>query len=307
VRLVDWADEEGVQFGRSLLGSSAASGTLDLDEARALRSRDGLAIADALRPYGVDFERMTESRRRLANAAAYLELHIEQGPVLEDLGLPLGVVLGTCGVERHAIRFAGQAAHAGSTPMDRRRDAFAGAARLALEVRGHASESGGVATVGRVEVAPGIPTAVAGACEITLDQRHLDGVQLAAMLERAREAAARIAEDERVGVTWRRIWRIDPVPFDAELVALGERAVVEVAGRCHRLPSGPLHDAAEAARAGIPSVMLFVQSLHGLSHCKEEDTREEHVALAVRALDRLLALTIESVEGSVRDRAAGLP
>ncbi|HUP22241.1 MAG TPA: Zn-dependent hydrolase [Thermoanaerobaculia bacterium] len=293
VRLVDWADEEGAQFGRSLLGSSAASGTLDVDAARTLCSRDGEPIDEVLRRYGVELERMTASHRQLENAIAYLELHIEQGPVLEELGLPLGVVVGTSGVERHAVRFTGQAAHAGSTPMDQRRDAFAAAARLALEVRDHAREGGGVATVGRVEVRPGIPTAVAGDCEVSLDQRHLDSASLAAMLARARQASQRVATEERVGVAWRPIWRIDPIPFDPGLIELAERSVVEVAGRCHRLASGPLHDAAETARAGVPSVMLFVQSLRGLSHCKEEDSREEHLALSVRALDRLLALTLE--------------
>jgi N-carbamoyl-L-amino-acid hydrolase len=293
VRLVDWADEEGAQFGGSLLGSSAASGTLDLEVARRLRSRDGEPIHDVLSRHGVVFERMRESGRQLENAAAYLELHIEQGPVLEELGLPLGAVVGTCGVERHALRFTGQASHAGSTPMDRRRDAFAAAARLALAVREHAREAGGVATVGRVEVRPGIPTAVAGECEITLDQRHLDAPALATMLDRARASSERIAAEEHVEVAWRRVWRIEPIPFDPELIALAERAVLEVAGRCHRLASGPLHDAAETARAGVPTVMLFVQSLRGLSHCKEEDTREEHLELAVRALDRLLHATIE--------------
>ena len=300
VRLVDWADEEGAQFGRSLLGSSAASGQFDLEATRALRSRAGEPIASLLARHGVTLERMTESRQELQSAVAYLELHIEQGPVLEGLGLPLGVVVGTCGVERHALHFTGQAAHAGSTPMDRRRDAFAAAARFALAVREHAREAGGVATVGRVEVRPGIPTAIAGACDVTLDQRHLDHNALASMLARARAASEAIAADEDVEVAWRQVWRIDPVPFDPDLIALAERAVIDVAGRCHRLPSGPLHDAAETALAGVPSVMVFVQSLRGLSHCKEEDSREEHLELAVRALDRLLQAAIERAAHGLR-------
>ena len=129
VRLVDWADEEGARFGKSLFGSSACSGSLDMDEARGLKDCDGVGLPEALRAVGVDFERVKESGQELANAAAYIELHIEQGPVLLDVGLPLGTVLGTFGVERHAMTFHGQAAHSGSTPMNRRRDAFLAAGR----------------------------------------------------------------------------------------------------------------------------------------------------------------------------------
>ena len=129
VRLVDWADEEGARFGKSLFGSSACSGNLNMDEARGLKDKEGIALPDALKDIGVDFERVKESGTELKNAAAYLELHIEQGPVLLDLDLPLGAVLGTFGVERHAITFHGQAAHSGSTPMNRRKDAFLAAAK----------------------------------------------------------------------------------------------------------------------------------------------------------------------------------
>src|SRR5215469_1385187 len=243
------------------------------------------ALPDALAACDVDLDRAGDARQQLANAAAYLELHIEQGPVLERLGLPLGAVLGTYAVERHLLRFAGESAHAGSTPMDARRDAFAAAARFALEAREIAIRAGGVSTVGRAVTHPGIVTAIPGRCEITLDQRHLDGGTLAGMLAQAGDAADSIAGDEKVTVEWERIWRIDPVHFHPELIDLCGQAVVEVAGRCHRLPSGPLHDAAEVARAGIPTAMIFVQSLRGLSHTRDEDTRPEHIELAVRALD----------------------
>jgi hydantoinase/carbamoylase family amidase len=293
VRLVSWADEEGARFGRSLFGSSAAAGHLQPDEVRGLKDAAGVALPDALAACGVQLDRAGDSRGQLANAAAYLELHIEQGPVLERLGLPLGAVLGTYGVERHLVRFTGQSAHAGSTPMDARRDAFAAAARFALEVREIARRAGGVGTVGRVVTRPGIVTAIAGLCEITLDQRHLDGKALAAMLAEARSAGEGIATDEKVAVEWERIWRIDPVHFHPDLVDVCERAIVEVAGRCHRMPSGPLHDGAEVARAGVPTAMIFVQSLRGLSHTKDEDTRPEHIELAVRALDGAVRKTLE--------------
>jgi N-carbamoyl-L-amino-acid hydrolase len=288
VRLVDWADEEGARFGRSLFGSSAASGALVPDEVRDLRDRDGVRLADEVRDYGIDLDRATDARLELTNAAAYLELHIEQGPVLESLGLPMGVVLGTFGVERHAITFTGQAAHSGSTPMAHRRDALAGVSRLHLAIREIAVRHGGVCTVGSVVTRPGIVTAVVGEATLTLDQRHLDAGILARMLQEARDASERIAADERIDVAWRRIWHIQPFPFHPELIELGDAAVREVCGGVsHRLPSGPLHDAAEVCRAGVPTVMLFVQSLRGISHNKIEDTREEHIEASVRALHAL--------------------
>jgi N-carbamoyl-L-amino-acid hydrolase len=297
IRLVDWADEEGARFGRSLFGSSAAAGSMaDQDELRERRDADGIALPDALAEHGVELDRALEARRQLAGAAAYLELHIEQGPALESLDLPLGVVLGTFGVERHLVTWRGQAAHAGSTPMDQRRDALAGAAKLALEIRPIAAEVGGgaVCTSGGVVCRPGIVTSVVETAEQLLDQRHLDATKLARLLELARAASERFARDEDVEVEWERIWSIEPIPFDDRLIELADESVRDVAGVSHRLPSGPLHDAAEVARAGIPTVMLFVQSLRGLSHTKLEDTKEEHLELAVRALDRLTTKALEA-------------
>jgi N-carbamoyl-L-amino-acid hydrolase len=287
VRLVDWADEEGARFGKSLFGSSACSGTLDMDEARGLRDKDGITLPDALRQVGIDFERVRESGRELANAAAYLELHIEQGPVLLDLGLPLGAVLGTYGVERHAITFRGQAAHSGSTPMNRRRDAFLAAARMSPEIYAIAARHGGVCTIGSCTTKPGIVTSVVEECRITLDQRALDAPALARMLQDARDASERFAGEGHVTVAWERLWRIEPILFHGDLLARCDEAITESGAPPHRLPSGPLHDAAEVARAGVPTVMMFVQSLHGISHNKIEDTKEEHLELCVRAFDRL--------------------
>jgi hydantoinase/carbamoylase family amidase len=298
VRLVSWADEEGARFGRSLFGSSAAAGSMaDQDELRRRRDNDGVALPDALRAHGVDLDRALEARSQLANAAAYLELHIEQGPVLESLGLPLGAVLGTFGVERHQITWKGQAAHAGSTPMDTRRDALAAAAKLALEIRPIAAEvgDGAVCTSGNVVCRPGIVTSVVETAEQLLDQRHLDASSLARLLSLAQEASKRFAREEDVDVSWERIWGIEPILFDDELVELADESIREVSGTSHRLPSGPLHDAAEVARAGIPTVMVFVQSLRGLSHTKLEDTKPEHLELAVQALDRLAAKTLEKL------------
>jgi hydantoinase/carbamoylase family amidase len=295
VRLVDWADEEGARFGRSLFGSSAAAGSMaDQDELKQLTDRDGISLPDAVGAFGIDVDRARDAEVELATAAAYLELHIEQGPVLESLQLPLGAVLGTFGVERHRITWRGQAAHAGSTPMAERRDALAGAAKLALAIRDIARETGdgAVCTSGGVVCRPGIVTSVVETAEQLLDQRHLDASKLATMLARAQQLSHDFAAEERIDVDWERIWSIEPILFDETLIGLCDEAIRAVAGASHRLPSGPLHDAAEVARAGIPTVMLFVQSLRGLSHTKLEDTLPEHLELSVAALDQLASKTI---------------
>jgi N-carbamoyl-L-amino-acid hydrolase len=295
VRLVNWADEEGARFGRSLFGSSAAAGSMaDQDELRRRQDANGIALPDALREYGVDLDGALEARKQLDGAVAYLELHIEQGPVLESLDLPLGVVLGTFGVERHQVTWKGQAAHAGSTPMDKRRDALAGAAKLALEIRPIAAEvgDGAVCTSGGVVCKPGIVTSVVETAMQLLDQRHLNAESLARLLSLAKEASERFAREEDVEVSWDRIWNIEPILFDDALIELADESIREVCGTSHRLPSGPLHDAAEVARAGVPTVMIFVQSLRGLSHTKLEDTKKEHLEMSVEALDRLTSKTM---------------
>ena len=288
IRLVDWADEEGARFGRSLLGSSAFAGTHSIEADRIRTDKSGIRMDEAVKSCGFDMDHFADAEKEQKNAAAYLELHIEQGPVLERLNLPLGVVLGTKGVERHSITFHGQEAHSGSTPMNVRRDALAAAAKLALEIRTIARKHpDAVCTMGSVKTFPGIVTAVVGRCETTLDQRDLDARVLGQMYEEAQAASRRFAGEEGCSVEWARIWNIEPVPFHKTLIELCGQAIVETAGRSHELPSGPLHDAAEVARAGIPTVMMFVQSLRGISHNKIEDTQEEHLEMAVTALNRL--------------------
>jgi len=294
VRLVDWADEEGARFGRSLLGSSAFAGTHSIEADRNRTDRDGVKLEDALRRCGVEIDHFPDARKEQKNAGAYLELHIEQGPVLERMGLPLGVVLGTKGVERHIITFHGQEAHSGSTPMNARRDALAAAAKLALEIRTIAGKhEDAVCTMGSVKTFPGIVTAVVGRCEVTLDQRDLDANILAQMYREAQEASRRFAAEEHCTVNWSRLWSIEPIKFHPHLLDLCEQAVRETSGTSHRMPSGPLHDAAEVSRAGIPTVMMFVQSLKGISHNKIEDTKEEHLEMSVVALDRLASKTMD--------------
>ena len=302
VRLVDWADEEGARFGRSLFGSSACAGTLDIAEAARLHDREGGSLRDALLGVGIELDRVKESHAELASAAAYIELHIEQGPVLLDANQILGTVQGTFGVERHMLTFRGQPAHSGSTPMSRRRDAFLAAAKMGTEIYKIAARHGGVCTIGSCITRPGFATSVVGECRITLDQRHLDARLLKAMLQDAQEAARGVADEGGVSMEWELLQQIEPIPFHPELIELCDQATHDICGGAHRLPSGPLHDASEVSRAGIPTVMMFVQSLHGISHNKLEDTQEEHLAAALLAFDRLASKTLAWIKARPRQR-----
>jgi beta-ureidopropionase / N-carbamoyl-L-amino-acid hydrolase len=288
VKLVDWADEEGARFGLSLLGSTMTTSGLDPEYVRGLRDVEGVTAGEALAAHGVEVERMSAAHSRLEQAVGYIELHIEQGPVLEARDLPLGVVSGTYGTERWAVRFVGQSAHSGSTPMDQRRDSLLAAARLALEVRALARRHGGVGTVGRISSEPGIPTAVAGVSTVLVDQRHDDAETLGELHLGAERASREIAAEENVEVSWSPLFRIAPIPFDPSLIDSAAGIVTDLQGTDVRLPSGPLHDAARVAEAGVPTVMLFVRSKRGLSHTREEDTDEADLALALTALDRLV-------------------
>jgi hydantoinase/carbamoylase family amidase len=282
LRLVDWADEEGARFGRSLFGSSACAGTLEVDEVRDLRDREGERLEDVVARYDVALEGAHESGAQLKGARAYLELHIEQGPVLESRGEPAATVLGTCGVERHVAVFTGQTAHAGATPMGLRRDSFAAAAQAALAIRGVGFRHDGVCTVGGATSEPGVVTAVAGRTEMLLDQRHLDPDKLAAMLAEAREACEQAAAEHGCEVELRHVWSIPPIPFDERLIEMAREAVTQAGGRDTAIPSGPLHDAAEMARL-LPTVMLFSSSSPPVSHTKEEDTPEADLRVALEA------------------------
>ncbi len=292
VKLVDWADEEGARFGRSLFGSAAFAGKATIEADRVRTDREGLTLEAALAACGVDVAKIGDATVEQKNLAAYLELHIEQGPILEKAGKPLGVVMGTKGVERWTITFRGQEAHSGSTPMEVRRDALAAAAKLALEIRPIAMKHPqAVATMGSLKTFPGIVTAVVGRCEATLDMRDLDADVLSGMLAEAKTASERFANEEGCTAEWAKIWSIEPIPFDAKLIAMCEQSILETVGvaaeEVEKLPSGPLHDAAEVARVGIPTVMMFVQSLNGLSHNAAEDTKREHLEQAVAAFGAL--------------------
>lgn len=295
IKVVDWADEEGARFGRSLAGSSASAGTLDPQaELAHLVDRQGVKLPDALAENGVTLDGMREAAAyfRAQNVAAYLELHIEQGPVLEELQEPVGVVLGTMGVERHMLRFVGQAAHSGAAPIHLRKDAFLAAAEFAIACRdistrhsGSTPKSRVVATCGVVKVEPNFVTAVPGATEISIDMRALDAKVLAQMYAEAREAAEKAARTHHVELVWTRIWDIPPRLFDETLLGFVRSSLHEVVGRAPELPSGPLHDAAEMVPL-VPTAMIFAQSSPGVSHTKIEDTPEPALDVSIQSFLR---------------------
>jgi N-carbamoyl-L-amino-acid hydrolase len=284
--LVDWADEEGARFGRSLFGSSAFSGTLDPAAVRALRDGSGRALAEVLAENGVNVDRAPEAGGRRSGLAAYLELHIEQGPVLEAEGLQAAAVRGCAGVERHRARFAGQASHAGTTPMDRRRDAGLAAAELALRVEQIGRSNHGVATTGALTLRPGIPTAVAGEAVLLVDLRHPEAGDLAAMAAEARSAAKAVASERGCELRWEPVWSIEPIAFDSTLVAAAREACRDATGSDRELTSGALHDAAEVARV-LPAAMVFCPSKGGISHAAQEDTPERDLTAAIEAFGLL--------------------
>ncbi|MDX6581958.1 MAG: beta-ureidopropionase / N-carbamoyl-L-amino-acid hydrolase [Solirubrobacterales bacterium] len=290
--LVDWADEEGARFGRSLFGSSAFAGTLDPGQLAGLRDAEGLPIAEVLAENDVDLARAGDCAARREGLGAYLELHIEQGPTMEAEGLRAAAVTGCAGVERLRLAFAGQTSHAGTTPMELRHDAGLAAAEAALEIERIPAAEGGVATTGELRLEPGIPTAIAGEATLSVDLRHPYAEPLARMLEAGRAAGRAAAERRGCELTETQLWRIEPIPFDAGLVFAARRACEEVAGAPASMASGALHDAAEVARV-LPAVMVFAPSKGGISHAPEEDTDEADLAVAIEAYAELAARTLE--------------
>jgi hydantoinase/carbamoylase family amidase len=304
VRLVDWADEEGARFGRSLLGSSAVAGTLEPDDVRDLRDAEGTRLEDALASCGIELDGAGAASARLDGVLAYLELHIEQGPVLLDGGRLASAVSGTFGDERYLIRFTGQAAHAGSTPMRLRRDALAAAATAALAIREVGIRHEGVCTVGAMHAEPGVITAVAGACDMMLDLRHLDADVLAAMLRDNLEACEAAAREFDCQVEFRRVFGATPTPFHPRLIELARAAVAESGGDDGpAIPSGPLHDATEIGRL-VPTVMIFAQSDPPLSHTAVEDSPEAALRVAIEAYGRTVGAALDAVAAGEIERVA---
>ncbi|MGZ4169946.1 MAG: M20/M25/M40 family metallo-hydrolase, partial [Solirubrobacteraceae bacterium] len=280
---------------RSLLGSSAAAGPLVAADVRTLTDADGIMLADALAACQVDVDAAKDAGASLTGALGYLELHIEQGPVLLERGSLASAVSGTFGVERHLVTFTGQAAHAGSTPMAMRQDSLAAAARSALVIRESAMMHGGVATVGRMDAVPGVITAVAGRTEMQLDQRHLDARALAAMLEDAIGTCRAAADEFGCTMEVRKVFSATPTVFHPALVEIAHAAVTEAGGGDGEpIPSGPLHDATEIGRI-VPTAMIFAQSDPPISHASIENSTRAALDVAIEAYGRTVERALAAV------------
>lgn len=303
VRFVDWADEEGARFSRSLVGSSAAAGTLVADDVRGLTDANGVTLGDALATCGVDVDAAHGAGASVTGALGYLELHIEQGPVLLEQGRLASAVSGTFGVERHLVIFTGQAAHAGSTPMAMRQDSLAAAAQSALAIRESAIRRGGVATVGRMDTVPGVITAVAGRTEMQLDQRHLDAQALAGMLDDAIGACRSAADAFGCTMEVRKVFGATPTVFHPTLVEIAHAAVREAGGgEGEPIPSGPLHDATEIGRI-VPTAMIFAQSDPPISHAAIENSSREALDVAIDAYGRTVEQALTAVVDLTHERS----
>ncbi len=297
ISVVDWADEEGARFGRSLFGSGAVGGTLEVEAIRGFTDRTGATLEDTVAAHGVNLSTVLTAGDILPLIKASAELHIEQGPVLEAAGLRLAALHGILGVERRMVKLLGQAAHAGATPIRMRKDSTLAAARMAVEIREMALRHDAFATIGVWNVHPAVPTAVNGRTEFSVDMRHLDPAVLASTVVTLGEIVARVAAEEGVTPTVETLWSIGPIAFDPALVEFAADAVEARSGVRQIMPSGPMHDSAEMARAGVPTIMMFVPSINGLSHTHVEDTAEADLVLGVQAFDDLVRRMIPWAAG----------
>jgi allantoate deiminase len=279
IEVVGFSEEEGVRFGIPFIGSRAFIG----DPVRDPR------VDEALRGFGLDPGSIEEARAD-AGALGYLEFHIEQGPVLESVGLPLGVVDAIAGQSRFEVLFEGQANHAGTTPMHLRRDALAAAAEwiTAVEREARATE-GLVATVGRLEARPGAVNVIAGTVQAGLDVRHAEDCARSGAVARLLACAEQIAARRGVAVSWQQRLDHPAVPMDPDLRQMLERAVADSGRAIHRMTSGAGHDAMIVARR-MPTAMLFVRSPGGISHHPDETVLAEDLDAALAAGVRFLEL-----------------
>jgi allantoate deiminase len=288
LEVVGFSEEEGVRFGVPFLGSRALAGTLDRDTL-GRRDDSGRTVADAIADFGLDPGRIPEDAVG-GDALGYLEFHIEQGPVLDRLGVPLGVVNAIAGQSRLVVTFTGAANHAGTTPMDGRRDAVAGAAEWIVAVERAARDTPGlVSTVGRIEASPGAGNVIAGACTATLDVRHADDVVRDRAVARLLEEARATATGRGLTVSHETRLTQRATPMDPALTTLLGRAVADTAPPEHRMASGAGHDAMVMAQR-MPVAMLFLRSPGGISHHPDESVHEADVALALAAGLRFLDL-----------------
>jgi allantoate deiminase len=277
--VIGFSEEEGVRFGVPFIGSRAFAGSLDpslLDRTDAAGHR----VRDAIQAYGLDPTRIDDARFS-GEALGYIELHIEQGPVLDSLGLPLGIVEAIFGQSRLDVAFSGAAAHAGTTPMRARRDALAGAAEWVVAVEQVAASIPGlVATVGRLAVAPGASNVVPGRCDATLDVRHPDDRQRGDAVARLTSCAREIGHRRRLEIECTPRLEQPAVPMDRALAGAIERSVSGAGLPVHRMHCGAGHDAMIVA-AAMPAAMLLLRSPGGVSHHPAEAVLEDDVAAAL--------------------------
>jgi allantoate deiminase len=292
VEVISFCDEEGVRFHSTYLGSRALAGTLtDADLQR--RDENGISLADAIRNFGGQPESLLNARCDPSRWLGYAEVHTEQGPVLEQKNLSVGVVTAIEGQSRIKIRFTGKAGHAGTTPMDLRRDALCAAAEFISAVEAHAhSVAGLVATVGQIQVQPGASNVIPGEAHLTLDVRHASDSIRSEAVQYLQSTAEDLGRLRGIFVLWEIVQQTDSVPSDLKLTALLASAVQGHQAEVIELPSGAGHDAAVLGKI-TPAVMLFVQCHDGLSHHPDESTRVEDVAVALDVMNDFLQLLAE--------------
>lgn len=291
VEVVAFTEEEGLRFP-SFIGSRALTGTLD-PAALAVRDDDGVALAEAIRAFGGDPAQIPHDARRPAELLGYCEVHIEQGPLLERQGLPVGVVSAITGINRVAVRLSGFAGHAGTVPMGLRRDALCAAAELVLACESHARATPGlVATVGQIAARPGASNVIPGAVALSLDIRHQDDAALARAVADLHEQALRICAARAVALDWQAGKPHPAVPMDPQLQSALAQAIADCGQRPFTLPSGAGHDAAVLAEI-CPAAMLFVRCKDGVSHNPAESVAEADVAVAIDVLSRWVEIVTQ--------------
>jgi allantoate deiminase len=287
IELIAFTDEEGVRFGNSFLGSLVASGSLD-PAMLGLKDPDGTSLADALRAFGGDPARLGAEALDPAALLGYVEVHIEQGPLLEARGLPLGVVSAIAGATRATLRLRGTAGHAGTVPMELRRDALCAAAEIVLAAEAAARATPGlVATVGQISALPGAGNVIPGAVNLSLDVRHQHDPTRLAVIAALRQRSEELAAARDVGLEWEELQSTAAVPMAPALRERLARAIRAAGHEPLELPSGAGHDAAIMARV-TDAAMLFVRCRGGVSHNPAEAVDGEDVAAAIGALGAFL-------------------
>lgn len=302
VELVAFIDEEGLRYHASYLGSRVFAGIFD-DAELELEDKDGVPLAEAVRAMGGDPQALAEAKRATSDLIGYCEVHIEQGPLLEALDLPVGVVTSIAGQSRGTVRFVGGAGHAGTVPMDMRRDALCAASEFVLAVEDSTrAEPGLIATVGRAIVAPGVGNVIPGVCELTFDVRHRDDETRARALRSLQERAGEICARRRIELAWETLQEHAAVPFSPRLVEYLARAVESTCGRAQLMASGAGHDTVSVAHLADVS-MLFVRCKGGVSHHPDESVDVGDVAIAIETLGTFLCtIAAELVSDDGRSR-----